>query len=156
MTKRSLVAKSIALAAIVALAVAMFFVGKGHTVYLDTNAVTIAGKEARAPDLSSVVFDDNEPEEMGRAERVIANAIGAKHSVKVESLDGDGKKAERTIRIPTSWEDVSISIPALLAGAPDSAVMTLYAALDRVDEPAEKTVQQVESDVIKLEPLTVP
>ncbi|MBL8967161.1 MAG: hypothetical protein JNG85_09130 [Spirochaetaceae bacterium] len=153
MTKRRIVARSSLAAAVLALSVALFLTGKGHTIYLDTNSVGEGDAKLRAPELSAVYVDgSDEPEEMGRAERAIAMVMGARHVIRVESLDGDEKKASRTIRIPLAWSEVVVSIPAIMAGAGDEAVLYRFTAPPRQDEPAELTIQQADSDVIQLAP----
>ena len=44
MTSRSLIQRSCALLGLVALSAILFYIGKGHTLMVDTNAVTIDGK----------------------------------------------------------------------------------------------------------------
>jgi hypothetical protein len=150
MSRRSLVARSALAAMIVALAVFLFLAGKGHVLYLDTNSLEAGGRALRAPELAAVSVDGAEPEEMGRAERVIVNVAGPSHEVSIEQLSGEGEKVVRKISLPTSWTEILISIPAILAGAGDELVVTRYVEPEAVDEPAERTVQQDESDVIPL------
>ena len=126
MTRRSVIARSIALAAVLGISAWMFVIGKGHAVYLDTNAITLDGVERAAPDTSIVTIDSLKEEEMGRAERTMVNVAGPKHKVRIESMAGDGKVYERTFTIPTSMDSVVLSIPAIIAGAPDQVVLTKF------------------------------
>lgn len=126
MTKRSAIARAIALAAVFGLSAWMFVIGKGHAVYIDTNAIILDGAERAAPDTSIVTIDSLKEEEMGRAERSMVTVAGPRHKVKVESMSGDGKVWERAFSIPTSMDSVVLSIPAVIAGAPDSAVVTRF------------------------------
>ena len=70
MTRRSLVQRSGVLLGLVLLSVFLFYIGKGHTLLIDTNAVTIDGKEFRSAEAIEVSIDSKEPESMGRAERI--------------------------------------------------------------------------------------
>ncbi len=45
MTKRSLIQRTAVLLGLVGLSVFLFYIGKGHTILLDTNAVTIDGRK---------------------------------------------------------------------------------------------------------------
>ena len=126
MTRRSVIARSVALAAVLGLSAMMFVIGKGHAVYIDTNAITLDGVERAAPDTSIVTIDSLKEEDMGRAERSMVTVAGPRHKVRIESMAGDGKVHERTFTIPTSMDSVVLSIPAIIAGAPDRVVLTKF------------------------------
>ncbi len=152
MIRRRLVARSILAVAVVALAVFLFIAGKGHSLYLDTNAIERPEGKLRAPELSQVFVDGKDCGEMGRAERVIAEAVGSSCVVRVEPLSGEGEALERKVRLPTGWTDLVISIPAIVAKADDSLVVSRYTPPPAAEGPVEKTVQQAESEVIPLSP----
>ena len=46
-SKRSILARLIALVAVIALAVAMFIVGRGHTIYIDNKDLEVGGKNMK-------------------------------------------------------------------------------------------------------------
>ncbi len=151
MISRSVIARGSAVAIAVALAVFLFVIGKGHTIYLDTNLVGDEETGLRAPEYSAVTVNALEPEEMGRAERVTVTVTGGKHTVKVEPLDGSAEPVTRVIRIPLSMRDVVVSIPAIMANAPDKDVVYPFVMESYEDQEAEQTVQQEESDVIQVD-----
>ena len=57
MTSRSLFQRGGVLIGLIALSVYLFYIGKGHALLIDTNAVTIDGKELRAPEEIEVSID---------------------------------------------------------------------------------------------------
>ncbi|HOX32613.1 MAG TPA: hypothetical protein PLB91_09785 [Spirochaetales bacterium] len=150
MIRRRLVARSILAASIAALAVLLFVRGKGHILYLDTNAVELGERRLRAPELSAVFVDGKDAGEMGRAERVIAEVAGPRHEIRVEPLSGEGEAAARSLKLPAAWTEIVISIPALLAGEADELVVTRFAAPPESAESEPNSFQQDESEVIPL------
>ncbi|MDR1379747.1 MAG: hypothetical protein LBJ36_11960 [Synergistaceae bacterium] len=128
MTSRSLIQRICVVLGLVALSAYLFYTGKGHTLLLDTNAVTIGDQELSSY-VSAIVSVDgkelNSP--MGRAERAMLTVSGPKHKIVIvdevdtnnkKEVDTNNKKVERTFMIPTFMERVIVSIPAILGDAP--------------------------------------
>jgi hypothetical protein len=149
---RSTFQRSCLLAATLALSVALFYFGKGHTVFVDNYTITLAGQELKAVETVSVCVDGGEGEEMGKAERVQRTVAGPSHRVSVEVISGAGQgtKLEKRFSVPLSWDAVVISVPAILAGQAHETFTMKYTAPPREEAPVEKTVQQADSDIIQL------
>lgn len=138
MTRRSLIQRSAVLLGLVLLSCCLFYTGKGHTLYLDTNAVTIDGKEYKSPETIEVRVDGREPESMGRAERTMVSVGGPRHTLAIEVVSGGDQKLVQRITLPTFVHELQVSIPAILGGAPPSAWVTRFQAAAAADTPAEK------------------
>lgn len=139
MTSRSLIQRTCVILGLIALAVYLFYTGKGHTLLLDTNAITIEGKELRSYASATVSVDGkslNSP--MGRAERVMVTVSGPGHKIVIADDSDAGKKVERTFTIPTFMDMVIVSIPAILGDAPAEYHVTEFMPPPAEDAPAEK------------------
>ena len=138
MTPRSLIQRTLVVLGLIALAVYLFYIGKGHTLLLDTNAVTIGDKELRSYASAVVSIDGKElNSSMGRAERIMVTVGGPKHKIVIADADID-KKVERTLTIATFMNMVVVSIPAILGDAPEEHWVTPFAPPPAEDRPAEK------------------
>lgn len=158
MISRSALQRTILSVAVLMLAVIFFYVGKGHTVFVDNYTVTVDGQELKAIESVSVSVDGHENEEMGKAERVQFSVAGPNHRVTVEVLSGgdSGKKVEKRFSVPLSWDAVVLSVPAIVADRPTQSFTLKYTPPPREEAPVEKTVQQDDSDVILLPGTTAP
>lgn len=119
MTSRSLTQRTCVVLGMIVLAVCLFYIGKGHTLLLDTNAVTIDGREFRAYASATVTVDGEElNSSMGRAERAMVVVSGPKHRIVIVDDADAAKRVEKTFTIPTFMDKVLVSIPAMLGDAP--------------------------------------
>ena len=142
MSLSSLVQRAGVVVGLIVLSVYLFYIGKGHTLLVDTNAVTIDGKELASAELISVAIDGKEPEEMGRAERIIVNLAGPSHTIVISVVSGDEKKVEKAFRLPTFIDSPLLSIPAILGGAPEAHWVKTFVAEEVEEAPAEQMQHQ--------------
>ncbi len=142
MTTRSLVQRSCVLLGLVGLSVLLFYTGKGHTLILDTNAVTLNGQELKSAETIEVSVDGKEPESMGRAERVMLNVAGPRHTISIEVVSGGDKKVSQRFALPTFMDTAVVSIPAILNDAPREAWVTKFVPPPVEDTPAEQMQKQ--------------
>ena len=139
MTSRSLIQRACVTLGLIALAVYLFFIGKGHTLLLDTNAVTIEAKELRSFASASVSVDGKKlSSSMGRAERVMVSVSGPKHTIIIVDDADTDKKVEKTFTIPTFMDRVIVSVPAILGNAPREHWVTPFTPPPLTDVPVEK------------------
>jgi hypothetical protein len=137
MTHRSLIQRAGAALLLASLPAVLFYCGKGHTLLLDTNAVTIDGKEYASADTVNVAVDGHGPESMGRAERAQVTVGGPRHTIAIE-VATDDRKVVRRISIPTFMDTALVSVPAILGGAPRERWVTQFVAPPPEEVPAEQ------------------
>lgn len=154
MTKRSLIQRSAVLLGLVGLSVFLFYIGKGHTLLLDTNAITVNGQELSSADNIEVSIDGQEAKSMGRAERSMVSVGGPRHTIRIEVIDGDGRKVEQTFSVPTFMDMAIVSIPAILENAPRELWVTKFVPPPPEEAPAEQMQQQ--EDTPEAAPATEP
>jgi len=139
MTSRSLIQRTCVVLVLLSLAVYLFYIGKGHTLFLDTNMITIDDKELRSYASVTVSVDGKElHSSMGRAERVRVTVSGPRHKIVIIDDADTDKKVEKIFTIPTFMDRAIVSIPAILGDAPAEHWVTLFTPPSLVDAPVEK------------------
>ncbi len=145
MNPRSLIQRTCAVLALIALSVYLFYTGKGHTLLLDTNAITVNGRELRAPASATVSIDGQELDApMGRAERAMVTVSGPGHRILIVDDADSGKKVEKSFTLPTFMDRALVSIPAILGGAPEELWVTAFVPPPLEDAPVERMQRQRE------------
>lgn len=138
MTTRSLFQRVCAVLGLIVISAYLFYVGKGHTLLLDTNAVTIEGKELLSLASVTVSVDGKELEvPLARAERDIITVSGPKHKIVITDDSDITKKIEKTITIPTFMNMAIVSIPAILGDAPARYWVVVFTPAPVEDTPVE-------------------
>ena len=145
MSSRSLIQRSAVVIGLIVLSAYLFYIGKGHTLLIDTNAVTINGQEFKSAETIEVSIDGKEPESMGRAERVMVSVGGPQHTISIEVISGDDRKVEKKFTVPTFMDTAVISIPALLGDAPAEHWVTPFTAPPAEDTAAEQMQHEEET-----------
>lgn len=139
MTLRSLIQRTCVVFLLIALAAYLFYIGKGHTLLLDTRAITIDGKEFRSYASASVSVDGQElNSSMGRAERVMVAVRGPRHTIVIVNDADTDKRVEKTLTIPTFMDRVLVFIPAILGDAPVEHWIAPFTPQPIERAPAEK------------------
>ena len=139
MTSRSLVQRTCVVLGLISLSAYLFYIGKGHTLLLDTNAVTIGDKELRSyPSATVSVNGKKLSSSMGHAERASVTVSGPKHTIVIVDDADTDNKVEKNFTIPTFMDRVVVSIPAILGEAPAEHWVTQFTPLPAVDTPVEK------------------
>lgn len=142
LSKRSLVQRAAVLAGLVVLSVVLFYIGKGHTLLIDTNAITIDGKELASAETVNVSIDGKDPESMGRAERILVNVAGPWHTIRIEVVSGDERRVEKQFTLPTFIDSPLLSIPAILHDAPAAHWLSTFVPEEAEEAPAEQIQHQ--------------
>lgn len=109
------VQRLIVLAALIALGIWLFFIGREHQVYLDNRPFG----EFRALEQVNVRVNDGDVIELMTRERDMRKVVGTKFELKAEVFDEDGEIVNtitRTIE-PKCSKDIMISLPALAGGS---------------------------------------
>jgi hypothetical protein len=142
MTSRSLIQRTGLVLGLIVLAACLFYIGKGHTLLLDTNMITIGDKEFRSYASAAISVDGKRlNSSMGRAERAMVTVSGPKHTIMIADdadTDKTDKKVEKSFTIPTFMDRVIVSIPAILGNAPEEYWITLFTPQPVEHAPAEK------------------
>jgi hypothetical protein len=139
MTSRSLIQRTCVALGLIALAICLFYIGKGHTLLLDTNTITIDGKELRSYASAAVSVDGkklNSP--MGRAERAMVTVSGPRHTILIVDNADAAKSVQKSFTIPVFMDRVIVFIPAILGDAPAEHWIAPFTPQPTERAPAEK------------------
>lgn len=142
MTSRSLIQRTGVILGFIVFSAGLFYIGKGHTLLVDTNSVTIDGKEMRSLPSVTVFVNGKEEDMMGRAERIMVNVGGPNHTITIVDDNDDTKRVERKFSLPTFMDTAVISIPAILGDAPPEYWVTEFTPPPLEDAPIEKMQMQ--------------
>lgn len=144
MTLRNTIQRICVVLMLIALSVFFFYCGKGHTLLLDTNAVTVAGKEMRSLASVTVFINGKEEDSMGRGERVMVMVSGPDHTIVIVDDADPAKRVERSFIIPTFLDTAVVSIPAILGNAPSEYWVTLFTPPPLEEAPIERMHMQAD------------
>lgn len=142
LTRRNLFQLLMALA-LVGLGVLMFFIGKQHVVLLDNKTIEADGKTYQAFSIVEVEVDKEGMLELAARDRDKAEVMAQRHTVTVRYTDKAFQEHElvKKFTIPTKYDMVLLSVPALVGGADQSVWLQLYipptAAVAPQQEPVE-------------------
>ena len=131
--------RTIVLAALLALGVALFYVGREHQIFLDNKTIEADGKTFRAMEQVNVSVNGGNPVELLARDRDVVKAVGPSFSLRVEVLDSMGGDVERTIELkmtPGFGKDMMLSLPLLAAGREDFLLPPPEVQVSAQSEPA--------------------
>ena len=127
--KRKILFRAGAIALLILIAAAMFVIGRGHTVYLDSKATKYNGQTYDSPYKVVVFVDGEQVAKLYDKERGMATCIGQKFDMSLEITDtkgGDEVTTSISLRLPHNMDGIIINLPALLAGLPEEAYLSEF------------------------------
>ena len=131
--------RTVVLAALLALGLALFYVGREHRIFLDNKTIEAGGKTFRAMEQVNVSVNGGDPVELLARDRDVVKAVGPSFSLRVEVLDSMGGDVERTIELrmtPGFRKDMMLSLPLLVAGREDFLLPPPEGQTSAQSEPA--------------------
>lgn len=136
-TRRNLI-RAGAILILLLIAGAMFYIGRGHTVYLDNKSMEFEGQTYAAPYKVTVYVNGEQVAKLYDNERGKSICIGPKFTMELEITQTKGGSEEtRTIalRLPQKLDGIILNLPALLAGLPEEAYMSEFIIVPSEVEP---------------------
>lgn len=129
-------------ALILIIAVLMFFVGRGHTLYVDNKTYeTPAGTfEALYRTDVSVKESADEMQQLSARERSAFKFMGQTATLNIEYRtvrNGEKKQAVYKLRVPYGLDGIVINVPALLAGQGPDIYMYEFVSVSDVAPAAD-------------------
>ncbi len=128
-SKRSILIRLAALAAIIVLAAVLFKVGRGHTIYFDNKALEAGGKTYSPYYQVEVFVNDQSVAKLKEGDRGMAPTMGQKFSMILHITPAKGEKKYgkiASIDLPYNLDGIVVNIPALLEGAEQADYMTEF------------------------------
>ena len=127
---------------LIGIAVLMYFLGRGHTVYFDNRKLEYDGVTYDTPYKVEVYVNGERAAKLYDKERGSSIYIGAnfKMELKVTQEKG-GTETEETysIKLPYDKDGLIVNLPGLMAGLPQDVYMTEFISTEELT-PAEEEV----------------
>lgn len=139
--KRQLLFRAGALVILLAIAAAMFVIGRNHTVYFDNKTAKYNGQTVDPFYRVVVNVGDERAAKLSARDRGMKDVMGQKLSMTLEITDEKGAQphAHRvSMSLPYGMDGVILNLPALMAGLPEDAYLSEFiAAVPEEDEDEE-------------------
>ncbi len=132
-----------ALVLILLIAATMFYIGRGHTIYLDCKPLEYEGTTYEAPYKVTAYVDGEQVAKLYEDERGMATCIGQSFTVELEVMQekgGSEVKVTKTIAVPYNLDGIILNLPALLADVPADACISEFVPAVVVEEEVEEIV----------------
>ena len=125
-----------------AIAVLMYFLGRGHTVYFDNKKLEYNGTTYDTPYKVEVYVGGERIAKLYDRERGATTCIGSNFSmdlVVTQEKGGSEQTFSYSFKLPYSMDGIVYNLPGLLAGLPEEAIMSEF--VSTVEEvPADEEV----------------
>ena len=151
--KRQLIFRAAAIAVILVIAVIMFIIGRGHTIYFDNVSADYEGKSYDAYYKVTVIKDGEKVAKLADDERGMADLMGQTLSMTLEITDEKGQEPHShrvSMPIPYGIDGIVINVPELMAGLPSQAYMSEFVPIATQEDTDEEVVTDefvMESDI---------
>lgn len=148
--KRQLVFRIAALVIILAVAAAMFVIGRGHTIYFDNKTVEYEGQEVKAFYRVNVNVGGQQVAKLQARDRGMADIMGQNLTMTIEitdEKDGTPHAHKVSMGVPYNMDGVIINIPALMAGLPEDAYLSEFVITAPVEETEDEDTGADEFDM---------
>ncbi len=128
---------------LIIIAVVMFIVGRGHTIYFD-NKTFEHGGNTYATFYKAVVFDrGTEVAKLMKRERGMATWIGQNSCMSLEvtqEKDGEPVTYPIELKLPYHMDGIVINLPAMVAGLPEDVYMSEFIAQTPETDAEEEVI----------------
>lgn len=139
--KRQFLFRTCAIILILILAVVMFIVGRGHTIYFDNVSDSYDGKDYKAYYKVNVIKDDEKVASLADDERGMAELMGQTLTVTLEITDEKGAEPHShkvSMPIPYGMDGIVINVPELMAGLPADAYMSEFVPIATEEDDTDE------------------
>ena len=141
--KRQLIFRAAAIAVILVIAVIMFIIGRGHTIYFDNVSADYEGKSYDAYYKVTVIKDGEKVAKLAEDERGMTDLMGQTLSMTLEITDEMGQEPHShkvSMPIPYGIDGIVINVPELMAGLPSQAYMSEFVPIATQEEDTDEEV----------------
>ena len=150
-SKKRLLIRILAIAVVIGVAVTMFIIGRGHTVYFDNKDLEADGTEYKSYYQIEVFVDDVSVCKLKSGERGMVSTMGQDFTMVLHiTPEKDGKKVGSavTLKLPYNMDGIILNLPAMLGGASEDVYLEEFI-------PAPVEVEETE-DVIVTDEFAMP
>ena len=138
--KRRLIVCIVSVLLLIAIATCMFWIGRGHTIYLDNKTTEYNGTEYPAYHRVEITVNGERVAKLSKKERGSATCMGQKFTCELEVTVNKGEDPvhyDITLDLPYSMDGIVVNIPAYLAQLPTEAWQSEFVAAVTEEETAD-------------------
>ena len=143
-SKKKFLIRALALAVVIAIAVVMFIIGRGHTVYFDNKKLEAEDGTVYSPFYKVEVFvGDESVAKLKEGDRGMVSVMGQELKVTLHiTPKKDAKKVGSavTFTLPYSMDGIIYNLPALLNGASEEVFMDEFIPAPPEDDEEDVVV----------------
>ena len=140
---RKILMRALAIAIILGIAVWMFIIGRGHTIYFDNKALDANG-ETYSPFYKIEVFvNDQSVAKLSEGDRGMVSTMGQDFKMVLHiTPKKDAKKVGSAVsmKLPYNLDGIIINLPALLNGATEDVYMDEFIPAPAAEDETEDFV----------------
>ena len=142
-SKKTLLIRIISIAVLIAIAAAMFVIGRGHTVYFDNKDLEVDGTVYEAPYQIEVFVNDESVAKLKSGDRGMVSAMGQDFSMVLHiTPEKDAKKVGSAValKLPYNLDGIILNLPALLGGAGEDVYLEEFIPAPVVEDADEEVI----------------
>ena len=142
-SKKTLLIRIISIAVLIAIAAAMFVIGRGHTVYFDNKDLEVDGTVYEAPYQIEVFVNDESVAKLKSGDRGMVSTMGQDFSMVLHiTPEKDAKKVGSAValKLPYNLDGIILNLPALLGGAGEDVYMEEFIPAPVVEDADEEVI----------------
>ena len=128
---------------LIGIAVLMYFLGRGHTVYFDNKKLDYNGTTYDTPYKVEVYVGGERVAKLYDKERGSSICIGANFKIELKvTQEKGGTETEETysIKLPYDKDGLIVNLPGLMAGLPEDAWMSEFISTEEAQPEDEEVV----------------
>ena len=128
---------------LIGIAVLMYFLGRGHTVYFDNKKLEYDGVTYDTPYKVEVYVGGERVAKLYDKERGSSICIGANFKIELKvTQEKGGTETEETysIKLPYDKDGLIVNLPGLMAGLPEDAWMSEFISTEEAQPEDEEVV----------------
>lgn len=142
-SKKRLLIRILAVAVVIGIAVAMFIIGRGHTVYFDNKDLEADGTEYKSYYQIEVFVDDVSVGKLKSGERGMVSTMGQDFTMVLHiTPEKDAKKVGSavTLKLPYNMDGIILNLPAMLGGASEDVYLEEFIPAPVEEEETEDVI----------------
>ncbi len=135
--------RGIALLVILAIAVTMFIIGRGHTIYFDNKSAEVGGVTIETPYSIEVYVKGEKAAKLKAGERGMAETMGQTFDMQLvvtKEKGGTSSRINVSLPIPYNMDGVILNLPVMLAGKGPEDYMSEFIPTPSAEEQADEEV----------------
>ena len=142
-SKKTLLIRIISIAVLIAIAAAMFVIGRGHTVYFDNKDLEVDGTVYEAHYQIEVFVNDESVAKLKSGDRGMVSTMGQDFSMVLHiTPEKDAKKVGSAValKLPYNLDGIILNLPALLGGAGEDVYLEEFIPAPVVEDADEEVI----------------